>query len=162
MRPSGDWKQYEATDEMYVSMLEDIMSAAQKAGIPKTQETRLTLGVEEMLGNIVDYAYEGHGPIWIRAGLEGDFFRLDFADHGHPFNPLAKDMRHEEGLPVEEMEEGGFGIYFVRKYFDRMEYDYRDFQGKKANILSLMLKVLGGSSLSSGDDEASLAAGEDS
>ena len=127
MRPSGDWKQYEATDEMYVSMLEDIMSAAQKAGIPKTQETRLTLGVEEMLGNIVDYAYEGHGPIWIRAGLEGDFFRLDFADHGHPFN--------------EEMEEGGFGIYFVRKYFDRMEYDYRDFQGKKANVLSLWLKI---------------------
>lgn len=54
----------------------------------------------------------------------------------------GKDLRHSEGLPVEEREEGGLGIHLVRKSFDRIEYAYEDFQGKKANILSLWLKLV--------------------
>ncbi|SEH33018.1 ATP-binding protein [Selenomonas sp. KH1T6] len=142
MKELLEWREYPATREMYDNMRDDIMASAQVAGISETREIQLELGVEEMLINIIDYAYDDPGAVWIRTRREGELFRLDFADYGRPFNPLAEDMRHSEGLPVEEREEGGLGIHLVRKSFDRIEYAYEDFQGKKANILSLWLKLV--------------------
>ena len=141
MKDLSAWREYPAIREMYDTMRDDIMENAQSAGISETREIQLELGIEEMLINIIDYAYDEPGAVWIRARREGELFRLDFADYGRPFNPLAEDMRHSEGLPVEEREEGGLGIHLVRKSFDRIEYAYKDFQGKKANILTLWLKL---------------------
>ncbi len=142
MNGLSEWREYPAIREMYDTMRDDIMASAQAAGISETREIQLELGIEEMLINIIDYAYDDPGAVWIRAGREGELLRLDFADYGRPFNPLAEDMRHSEGLPVEEREEGGMGIHLVRKSFDRIEYAYEDFQGEKANILSLWLKLV--------------------
>ena len=142
MKDLSEWGEYPATREMYDTVRDDIMASAQVAGISETREIQLELGIEEMLINIINYAYDDTGSVWIRTRREDDFFRLDFADYGRPFNPLAKDMRHSEGLLVEEREEGGLGIYLVCKSFDRIEYAYKDFQGRKANILSLWLKLV--------------------
>ena len=141
MNGLSEWREYPAIREMYDTMRDDIMASAQAVGISEIREIQLELGIEEMLINIIDYAYDDPGAVWIRAVREGELFRLDFADYGRPFNPLAEDMRHSEGLPVEEREEGGLGIHLVRKSFDRIEYAYEDFQEKKANILSLWLKL---------------------
>ena len=141
MKDLSVWREYPSTREMYDTMRDDIMANAQAAGISETREIQLELGIEEMLINIIYYAYNAPGTVWIRARREVELFRLDFADYGRPFNPLAEDMRHSEGLPVEEMEEGGLGIHLVRKNFDRIEYVYEDFQGKKANMLTLWLKL---------------------
>lgn len=141
MRDLSAWQDYPATREMYDTMRDDILANAQAAGIPAMKEITLELGIEEMLINIITYAYDVPGSVWIRARRDGDFFRLDFADHGRPFNPLAEERGDWEGQSVDEWEEGGLGIQLVRKSFDRIAYAYEDFQGKKANILSLWLKL---------------------
>lgn len=141
MKDLSEWQEYPAIREMYDSMRDDIMANAQAAGISELKEIQLELGIEEMLINIISYAYEVSGPVWIRARKEDIFFRMDFADYGRPFNPLAEDPKTFAGLSVEEREEGGMGIHLVRKSFDRIAYAYEAFQGKKANILSLWLKL---------------------
>ena len=141
MKDLSAWQDYPATREMYDTMRKDILANAQAAGIPERKEFTLELGIEEMLINIITYAYDAPGPVWIRARREGDFFRLDFADHGRPFNPLTEERCHSKGQAVEDWEEGGLGIHLVRKSFDRIAYAYEDFQGGKANILSLWLKL---------------------
>lgn len=142
MKDLSEWQKYPATRAMYDTMRDDIMANAYAAGISGENIVSLELGIEEMLINIIDYAYDDIGFVWIRVLREEDFFRLDFADHGHPFNPLDADRRHFEGCSADELEEGGLGIFLVRENFTRIEYNYDDFQGEKANILSLWLKII--------------------
>ena len=142
MLDTDGWKEYPALMEKYETMCGDIMAQAQAAGLSEADEVKLELGIEEVLVNIIDYAYDDPGCIWIRARREEAFFRLDFADYGRTFDPLAADMRHAEDVPLESREEGGFGIFLVKKNFDKVQYAYEDFRGKKANQLSLWLKLL--------------------
>lgn len=142
MTDLSEWQEYPAIRAMYDTMRDDILANANAAGISGEKIEVLELGVEEMLTNIISYAYTEAGNVWIRARREEDFFRLDFADHGQPFDPLAEDRRHLADRSVDELEEGGLGIYLVRENFDRLAYTYEDFQGAKANMLSLWLKLI--------------------
>ena len=141
MEKAQEWREDPATMEMYDAMRDDIMKDAQAAGVSETGEIKLELGIEEMLVNIIKYAYDDPGFVWIRTEKEGEFFRIDFADRGRRFNPLAGNGRGAYDNDDEDCEEGGLGIFLVRKNFDRMEYAYGDFRGKEANILSLWLKM---------------------
>ena len=141
MPDTDGWKEYPAVMGEYEKMRDDIMTSARALGLSEAQEVKLELGIEEMLVNIINYAYDGTGFVWIQTAREGDFFRMDFVDYGKPFDPLEKDMRHPDDVPIEEREEGGFGIFLVREFFDKMQYAYEDFEGKKANHLSLWLKI---------------------
>lgn len=135
------WREYPATMEMYDAMRDDIMEDAQALGVSETGAIKLDLGIEEMLINIIKYAYDDSGSVWIRTKKEGRFFRIDFADRGHPFNPLEENTRGAYDDDDENLEEGGLGIFLVRQNFDRVEYTYGDFRGQAANILSLWLKM---------------------
>lgn len=127
--------------EKYATMRDDIMKDAQVAGVSGTGEIKLKLGIEEMLVNIIKYAYDDPGFVWIRTEKEGDFFRIDFADTGRRFNPLAENVRGAYDDDEEDYEEGGLGIFLVRKNFDKIDYTYADFRGKDANLLSLWLNM---------------------
>ena len=87
------------------------------------------------------YAYDAPGFVWIRTEKEGEFFRIDFADTGRRFNPLEENVRGAYDDDEEDCEEGGLGIFLVRKNFDKIKYTYEDFRGKDANILSLWMKM---------------------
>ena len=57
---------------------------------------------------------------------------ITFIDQGIPFDPL-KSEDPDTGLPAEERDLGGLGIFMVKKSMDEISYAYRD--GK--NILSI-------------------------
>ena len=136
-----EWKEYPAVMEMYDAMRDGIMAEAGKAGMSSKQEYKLKLGIEEIAVNIIKYAYDAPGFVWIRTETEGDFFRIDFADTGRRFNPLAEQTRGAYNDDEEDLEEGGLGIFLARRYFDKLAYTYENFRGKEANILSLWLKM---------------------
>ena len=75
----------------------------------------------------------------LKTAEEGDCFRIEFADHGKPFDPLVKDHRPLEEIPLEEREPGGYGIFLVKKNFKLAEYKYEEMFGQMANHLSLLL-----------------------
>jgi anti-sigma regulatory factor (Ser/Thr protein kinase) len=140
-KPEGTWKCYNAAMDRYEEICSNVLEEAEAAGMPQKQQLRLELGLEEILVNIISYAYDEGGKVWVRTSVTDHLFCLEFADHGKPFDPLQKDLRHDDNLPLEEREPGGFGIFLVKKYFHAVEYKYEEIAGAMANHLSLWLSL---------------------
>jgi len=92
------------------------------------------LAVEELVVNIVDYAYpdsdEGYLDVDITSDEGG--ITLRFCDGGVPFNPLQEDPP-DTTLPISQRKIGGLGILFVTKVMDSVTYEYAGGQ----NILTV-------------------------
>ena len=89
-------------------------------------ETRFAclLALEEIVTNIVKYAFDDRAPHEIRftASLTGAEVMLRFSDDGRAFDPLEARPPDLE-LPPEERPIGGLGIHLVRQLAQRMEYE---------------------------------------
>jgi anti-sigma regulatory factor (Ser/Thr protein kinase) len=87
----------------------------------------IELSLEEILVNIVSYAYDDDAPheIHFKVDVDEDMIAMKFIDDGRPFNPLAAE-KMEARNPLSENGEGGLGINFVRQMRDMMEYQRKD------------------------------------
>ncbi len=107
---------------------------------PMKKQIQIEVAVEELFVNIVSYAYpSSSGTALVRVALEEDprAVEITLADHGIPYNPLAK-ADPDVTLSAEDRQVGGLGIYMAKKNMDGMTYEYRDGQ----NILKLK-KLIG-------------------
>lgn len=135
------WRQYNADMSEYEQLRDDVLEAAEEAGLSAKHLNTLELGVEEIAVNIISYAYENGGPLWVRASMDDHLFRLEFVDHGKLFNPLAEDMRPTDGVPTVEQDEGGYGIFLVKQFFASVCYKSEEMFGKMSNHLTMELAV---------------------
>jgi anti-sigma regulatory factor (Ser/Thr protein kinase) len=134
-----DWKRYDADMKWFERIREDVVAAAEEAGVSPRQMLKLELGFEEILVNIISYAYEDPGYVWVKTTDGDKDFRIEFADHGKPFDPLEKDRRPAEDTPLEDREPGGYGIFLVKQNFKSVEYKYEEMFGHMANHMSMLL-----------------------
>ena len=134
------WKRYDADMKWFEHIRDDVVAAAEEAGVSPRQMLKLELGFEEILVNIISYAYEDPGYVWVKTTEDDNDFRIEFADHGKPFDPLEKDRRPAEDTPLEEREPGGYGIFLVKQNFKSVEYKYEELFGHMANHMSMLLK----------------------
>lgn len=85
------------------------------------------LCLNELVTNIVHYAYADRGRHEIRVALErhGDEIRATLEDDGRPFNPLEKKV---PPVPhsLEESGAGGWGIPIVRALTEDFAYERRE------------------------------------
>lgn len=85
----------------------------------------LLLAVEEALMNIINYAYppnaeEKYLCLAFCAGEQS--LMTELTDKGRAFNPLSL-ADPDPGLLLNERQPGGFGIYFAKKFTDRLDYE---------------------------------------
>ena len=94
----------------------------------------LRLVCEELVVNVVDYAYPEEVEGWMDIEIERDdeSIIIRFKDGGVPFNPLEREMP-DTTLPLEERRIGGLGIFLTIKKMDEVKYEYVDNQ----NILTI-------------------------
>lgn len=94
-------------------------------GIEDSVIPKLKLAAEELLVNVVRYAYAesgGNGDIEVRCGMaDTQTFCMAILDKGMPFNPL------EAGLPdltedIDHRPVGGLGVYLVKELADYLDY----------------------------------------
>ena len=76
---NGSWKRFDAEMKWYERIRDEVMAAAEEAGVSMRQQLRLELGFEEVLVNIISYAYDDPGYVWLKTSEEGDCFRIEFA-----------------------------------------------------------------------------------
>ena len=84
---------------------------------------QVNLVLEEILTNIIKYAYEDNEihEILVRLRLEPDLIRIRFEDDGGEFDPRqAPDPDLECSL--EDTRVGGLGLHLVRASAELMEY----------------------------------------
>ena len=106
------------------------------------EETRIDVdvAVDELLGNIVQYAYRpGTGTVTVRVDTAKNpaAVTITFADRGSPFNPLAKEAPDTTSLPARERPMGGLGLYLVQSLVDEITYARRDGQ----NVLTVHKEI---------------------
>jgi len=105
-----------------------------------TQEivSKIELVLEEVLTNIINYAYPtGEGDVEVQCTLMNkDKLCFVIQDWGNPFNPLTENSP-DLSTDLFERKIGGLGIFLVRKMVD--ELDYQREEGK--NILKLCMKI---------------------
>ncbi len=79
--------------------------------------------LEEFLQNVVDYS--GAHQVRLQVTVEAGELRVDVADDGRPFNPLAV-AEPDLGVPFELRPVGGLGVFLARRMMDRVGYERRD------------------------------------
>ncbi len=109
-------------------------------GLPPKSVFHLTLCLDELVTNIIDYGYADFDehPIDVTITLDGSRVNIRIEDDAQPFNVLeAPDP--ELDVPLEDRLRpiGGMGIHLVKNMMDRIEYTRAD--GK--NILMLQKNI---------------------
>jgi len=112
-----------------------IRSEAEKLGFDKKKINQIELVSEEILVNIINYAYpEREGSFEVNCTPEeNNALKVRITDWGVPFNPLSLPDP-DVNLPIEEREIGGLGIYLVRRNVDEVSYERQN----DANILTFV------------------------
>jgi len=114
-----------------------IKSFLSKSGISSADEGKILLASEEIIVNIIDYAYPvGNGTISINIDKTKNAISATFSDSGKPFNPLVVPET-DINLPLEERGIGGYGILMVKKFMDSVNYEYKN--GK--NCLTIIKQI---------------------
>jgi serine/threonine-protein kinase RsbW len=108
--------------------------------LPQTMAFNLNLVLEELISNIIFYAFDDDKEhhIAVAFSLDNNNIGIEIKDDGKAFDPLQENEASEEvGKSIEERKIGGLGIHFVKKLMDDIEYK----RVKNNNIL--MLKKYG-------------------
>jgi serine/threonine-protein kinase RsbW len=98
----------------------------------------LNLVLEEMVTNIINYAYPQptEDAIELRAESDGKEIVLTLADRGVAFDPTMRGDLNTDVNPAER-EIGGMGIFMVKKSMDDVQYRYESGE----NILTIRKKL---------------------
>ena len=110
-----------------------------KAGCSERSRIQIDVAIDEILGNIAQYAYAPDtGPATIQVETEDDPPRaaITFIDHGKPFDPMTSKEPDLE-KPVKERAPGGAGLFMVKKTMDDVSYCFKDGQ----NILTIRKRL---------------------
>jgi sigma-B regulation protein RsbU (phosphoserine phosphatase) len=99
---------------------------AEDYGIPEKVRLKMNVVFDELLTNIISYAYQDNREhdIKIKVELSADRLKVSMVDGGIPFNPLGVETPDTE-LPLEERRIGGLGIHLVRNMMDKVSYRRR-------------------------------------
>ena len=111
---------------------------AKEFGIPATIAMKFNVIFEELLNNIVTYAYsdDDEHDIEVRMELAGKRLTVTITDDGVPFNPLSKE-KPNTNLSLEDRKIGGLGIHLVRNLVEDVSYQRRI--GK--NVMTMMQNI---------------------
>ena len=102
---------------------------------PLKAQMQLDVAVDELFGNIAQYAYpDGTGSVTVRFDHDeaARMVSVTFVDSGVPFDPLAKEDP-DVTLPSEQRKVGGLGVFLVKQNMDDIQYEYLN----GSNILTL-------------------------
>jgi sigma-B regulation protein RsbU (phosphoserine phosphatase) len=113
-------------------------SFSEKSGIPIPIAMKFNLVFDDLLNNIVSYAFPegGEHEIKIHAEKSGDSVLLTVEDDGIPFNPFARSEA-DTSQSLEDREIGGLGIHLIRNIMDEASYKRRNDQ----NVVNLIKKL---------------------
>ena len=123
------------------SLLRFVRSFLTENGFPERRALEIEMAAEEVLVNIIRYAYsqESPGDVKLRGrAVSKDEFMLEFEDGGVPFDPTSI-APPDVDLPLSRREPGGLGFFLVRKMVN--EFRYR--REENRNILTFLIRKSG-------------------
>jgi sigma-B regulation protein RsbU (phosphoserine phosphatase) len=115
-----------------------VQSVTEDLQLDKALSKRIKLAVEEVVVNIMEYAYlaDTKGQVKVEAMANAERLRFILTDSGRPFDPTSVS-RADTTLTVEDRPIGGLGILLVRNLMDTINYERIDGQ----NVLRIEKRI---------------------
>ena len=130
-------------DEARVDRLDEVLAfvdgALEQLDCPLKAQMQLDVAVDELFGNIAQYAYpDGTGSVTVRFDHDeaARMVSVTFVDSGVPFDPL-KQRDPDVSLSIDDRKEGGLGIFMVKKTMDHMVYRHEN----GCNLLTIYKRI---------------------
>ncbi|WP_052507249.1 ATP-binding protein [Desulfonatronovibrio magnus] len=133
------WINLPGTNDNLAHFQEFLLDQARARNASPQIVQKLDLILEEVLLNIMNYAFPADTPGIIKAGLRvnpQNMLDIRIIDEGSSFDPSAKPDP-DTTLAVEDREIGGLGIFLVRQMADNISYKRENGQ----NILDICFSL---------------------
>lgn len=134
---------YRITRVAYVEALNDFREFIKEhcrgyPGVDNQLLYNIQLAVDEACTNIITHGYADMDPGSIILDLEmrPDKLIICLTDFGHSFEPGNRSDPAVD-IPIEERESGGYGLFFIRRCTDQVDY-----QVTKAGNTMILTKYL--------------------
>ena len=116
-----------------------IEEICEELGLDMELQMNLNLVIEEMVSNIIFYAYpEGvEADIELVAESDGKVVTFLLSDQGREFDPTLKNDADVDINPIEREGLGGMGIFIVKNIMN--EVTYQRLEGK--NLLTMKKEI---------------------
>ena len=108
------------------SLLEFVRDCSEKYGFPQDKSDEICLAAEELLVNIITYAYPDQpGEIEVACDCrEGRTLIIRIADWGAAFDPCTANPPALDGS-LADRAQGGMGIFLAKNLMDEVKYRRR-------------------------------------
>ena len=84
---------------------------------------RVTLVIDELVQNVIDYGYEDcEASVSVSIDSDADRIVVEIVDSGKPFDPLTEAPEPDITSSIEDRPIGGLGVFFVRTLMDEVTY----------------------------------------
>jgi anti-sigma regulatory factor (Ser/Thr protein kinase) len=106
---------------------------------PEKFKHDVNLAVEEVVSNIIMYAYTDEAEHRIKLHFEQDeaHLRITIKDDGKHYDWLQNNKKVDVQAPVEEREIGGLGIHLLKNIMDEVNYCREEHM----NVVTLIKKI---------------------
>ena len=110
---------YEDLPEL-VAAVEEL---GERDGWPGELTFRISLVIDELAQNVVDYSYEDQpGDVEVEVTSEPEAIIIEIIDQGRPFDPLTEAPEPDLTSPIEDRPIGGLGVHFTKTLMDDVKY----------------------------------------
>ncbi len=108
-------------------LAEAVESFCAAHALPPSLVFNLNLVLEEVVVNVMHYAFADTGAHAIHVGLRvaGRRVEVEVRDAGTAFDPLSAPAP-DLSLDLEQRQVGGLGVHFLRTLMDEVRYERRD------------------------------------
>ncbi len=100
-------------------------AAALAAGFNEKDVHHCQLAVDEACTNIIEHGYRTENPnqvIDIICQQFAEQLAINLLDDSPPFNPLVQQHEPNPDAALDDRENGGWGIYFIKRLMDEVSY----------------------------------------
>jgi anti-sigma regulatory factor (Ser/Thr protein kinase) len=123
--------------ERLAQIAEFVTHAARDSGLSDGDVFHVEMAVDEACSNVIEHAYaERAGNIELECRCpEPGVFEVIIRDSGEPFDPDSVPLPQVSAdMSLDELNEGGLGLYFMRKLMDEVRFESVPGQG---NVLRM-------------------------
>ncbi|RKY40217.1 MAG: ATP-binding protein [Candidatus Omnitrophota bacterium] len=116
-------------------LIDFIVEGAKNAGFDEKSIAQIKLASEEIIVNVMSYAYKGgEGHVEVSYTFHDDgTMEIEITDWGVAFDPLSLP-EPDVAAPLNDRKIGGLGIYLARKVMDEVRYKRVD----NKNVVTLI------------------------
>lgn len=127
---------YPGRFDSLAAIAEFVTEAAETAGLDAHAVYAVQMAVDEACSNIIEHAYggEGRGDIECTCRTNDDGLTVILRDYGCSFDPACVP-EPDTHCCLEERDESGLGLYFIRQLMDEVRFECTSDAG---NVLTLV------------------------